>query len=418
MMMAKKFVPLLLGFLLCANSAYGMEPMTMAGVTAAIGAGLELLGQGVAQINSSANWATSKNFTPQQVQQVQAAIDYMKEKGFSQEANQAQTLLDNAKGNSWGSSTFVYREGKGKDMALTSGGPLNAMFNNGHITLYRNFFDVNKHDGIAIDTPGKRSRDQAQTLIHELEHLNTQANTTHIYIYSPFWDWEKGPIQKQVESLGGLGYTPEEIQTIRDTWAKGPYKGYVDLIDKALANLPKPAAPPPNTDASGPSEPAHEPNNATSGSGRPAPTTPSETPAAGNFPQPRATADQVSRAGSLGDQVQGGVPGANQQEGGRSGAPQGGYQGQSGRGSTGPQQPEQGPLLFPPPDPRSGRVRPTPPGVQLPPGGSATAGRRTPPGSPGGASCGPTTSCRCASGATGHIPCDRSMGRCHCGGGN
>jgi RHS repeat-associated protein len=32
-----------------------------------------------------------------------------------------------------------------------------------------------------------------------------------------------------------------------------------------------------------------------------------------------------------------------------------------------------------------------------------------------GATCGPATSCRCAGGAMGHIPCDKSKGACHCG---
>jgi hypothetical protein len=31
--------------------------------------------------------------------------------------------------------------------------------------------------------------------------------------------------------------------------------------------------------------------------------------------------------------------------------------------------------------------------------------------------CGPGTSCRCAGGGMGHIPCDKSKGACHCGGG-
>jgi hypothetical protein len=36
---------------------------------------------------------------------------------------------------------------------------------------------------------------------------------------------------------------------------------------------------------------------------------------------------------------------------------------------------------------------------------------------PGQGNCGPGTYCKCADGRTGHIPCDKSMGRCHCGGG-
>ena len=37
------------------------------------------------------------------------------------------------------------------------------------------------------------------------------------------------------------------------------------------------------------------------------------------------------------------------------------------------------------------------------------------PGKPQGATCGPATSCRCAGGGMGHIPCDKSKGACHCG---
>jgi hypothetical protein len=37
------------------------------------------------------------------------------------------------------------------------------------------------------------------------------------------------------------------------------------------------------------------------------------------------------------------------------------------------------------------------------------------PGKPMGPACGPATSCRCAGGGMGHIPCDKSKGACHCG---
>jgi hypothetical protein len=370
-----KATPLILGVLLYANAAYGMEPMTIVGVTAAIGAGLEALGQGVAQINSSANWATSQNLTTEQTKQVQDAINYLNQKGFKEEAKQAQTLLDNSR--SWTRSTLVYREGKGNDMALTSGGPVNAVFNNGHITLYRNFFDVAKHDGIAIDAPDKRTRDQAQVLLHELEHLNTQANTHHIYLISPTWDWEKGPITKQVESLGTLGYTPDEVRTIRGTWDKGPYKKYVNLIDKELPKLDPPKADeatPPATNDAGTTEPGpdtksdrprKQKSDATKSKG---PRTIDDEPTKTKAPPreksdsgdqsdvPGPTPDQIARASKLGDQAQGGIPGTSQPTGartGQSGQPQGGYQGgQEVPGAPGPQQPGQQPGFFPPYDPR------------------------------------------------------------------
>ena len=259
-MKALKMVPLVLGVLLNANTAYAVAPAVAAGVAAALAAGLEGISQATAQFNSSANWATSENLTAGQAKQVDEAINYLKEKGFAEQAQQAQTMLGNSK--SWFRSTFVYREGKSKDMALTSGGPVNAIFNNGHITLYRNFFDITKHDGVTIDTPDKRKRDQAQTLVHELEHLNTQANTQHIYLLNLFRDWEKDPIAKQVESLGALGYTPQEIKTIRGAWEKGDYKKYVKLIDKELAKPEPPKAEdetPPKTEEAKATEPPAEP---------------------------------------------------------------------------------------------------------------------------------------------------------------
>ncbi len=56
--------------------------------------------------------------------------------------------------------------------------------------------------------------------------------------------------------------------------------------------------------------------------------------------------------------------------------------------------------------------------------GGTGAGTTQPPAAPpatppttGGPSCGPVTHCTCAGGGKGHIPCDRSLGSCHCGGG-
>ncbi len=287
-MKALKMTVLVVGVLLYANAAYGMTPLAGAAVTAVIGTGLELISQAVVQINSTADWATGKNLTDAQVKQVQAAIDYLNKKGFVTQAQQAQTLLDNSKSNSWTSSTFVYREGGKLDMALTSGGPINALpfVNNGHITLYQNFFGVKNHDGIAIDSSDKRARDQAQTLVHELDHLNSQANREHIYLLNLLTDWERQPLQTQVESLKGLGYTPDEIQTIRDTWAKGPYKKYVSLIDKVLEKPDTPTTAettPPNTDEAKPIATSQEPKSTQSPktdettSGAPQPNTPQAT---------------------------------------------------------------------------------------------------------------------------------------------
>jgi hypothetical protein len=49
------------------------------------------------------------------------------------------------------------------------------------------------------------------------------------------------------------------------------------------------------------------------------------------------------------------------------------------------------------------------------PGPSDQAGGK--PAKPSGPACGPATSCRCANGGMGHIPCDKSKGACHCGAG-
>ena len=58
-----------------------------------------------------------------------------------------------------------------------------------------------------------------------------------------------------------------------------------------------------------------------------------------------------------------------------------------------------------------GGGKPTPGGGKPTPGG----GGKPPP--TGGGGCGPGTSCTCAGGGIGHIPCDTSKGSCHCGGG-
>jgi RHS repeat-associated protein len=63
--------------------------------------------------------------------------------------------------------------------------------------------------------------------------------------------------------------------------------------------------------------------------------------------------------------------------------------------------------------------KPAKPGKPMAPGtSSGTAGKPAgPPGKPMGPqpACGPATSCRCAGGGMGHIPCDKAKGACHCG---
>jgi RHS repeat-associated protein len=59
-------------------------------------------------------------------------------------------------------------------------------------------------------------------------------------------------------------------------------------------------------------------------------------------------------------------------------------------------------------------------GPKAPTGGGAGSGSKppmdqTPPTKPK-PTCGPATVCTCAGGATGHIPCDKAKGKCHCGG--
>jgi hypothetical protein len=530
-----KVVPLVLGFLLYANSACALTLPGAAAAAAATGAGLEAILQGVEQANSFLAWSRANNLTPEEVKQVQAAIDYMKEKGFVNEARQAQTMLNNTKSTGWSllGSTYVVREGGSSDMAETFGGPSNAVFNNGHTVLYRNFFNTSKHDGLVIDTPDKRIRDQALTLIHELEHKNTQSDVTDIHLINLLrgYDGEKGPLTKTAETLGPLGYTPDEVRTIRDAWATGPYKKYVNLIDKAN---PKPDPPkaddatPPTTDEPGPDATRDRPrkhrSDATKSKGPRSiddePTKTKEPPLDGsdlgdlsdipvdpNLRLPHPTPDQIARAGRLGDQSQGGIPGTNQPPGqatGQTGQPQGGYQsGPEVPGTGGPQQPS-GP--FPPYDPRydprGGGMNVPTSGSQYPRGGTASAqnppargGTQQPPASgaqcsqplcyqpgqqgcisgplpnqkgweaacyanmlsrcnageagatgatcvhkgadascavrarrvcaemsgnaPVGPACGPATQgkCTCPGGAKGHIPCDKSKGKCHCGAG-
>lgn len=91
------------------------------------------------------------------------------------------------------------------------------------------------------------------------------------------------------------------------------------------------------------------------------------------------------------------------------------------------------PVGHPPPDPRvpwqglvpprggvggghGGGGGPKPPSGGGKGGGSKPQTGKTRPSLPPGPTCGSGTFCRCASGKTGHIPCDKSKGPCHCGG--
>jgi len=187
----------------------------------------------------------SENLNEKQITEVQRAIDHLKENGFKEEAAQAQKMLDNSKSRVWRmlGSTFVYDKTPPKEdlLAVTYGGPVNGIFNNGHITLRSPFFD-SYHDGpIENLTDEQKVRLRAKTLIHELEHLNSQANVS---FRSRLADWirdtEYGPREKHLSSLNQLGYTKEEIQKIKDKYNEDPVLvKHVPVIDKELLK-PKP----------------------------------------------------------------------------------------------------------------------------------------------------------------------------------
>lgn len=69
-----------------------------------------------------------------------------------------------------------------------------------------------------------------------------------------------------------------------------------------------------------------------------------------------------------------------------------------------------------PPKPATGST-PATAGTQKPTTPVAGTQPPKPPAGGGGATCGPMTSCQCAGGGKGHIPCDKDKGPCHCGAG-
>ena len=190
------------------------------------------------QLEDWANWWSSSKLTPVQVAQVQKAVDYLQKRGFTAEAKQAQGMLN--------SSLLVYQKppkGSTEDdtLAVTYGGLKNALFNDGHITL-RGFFGAT-HDG-PIDnlTDDQRTRLQAKTLLHELEHLNTQSNAlSHPAVVDWVTDKELGPTAKHLGSLRQLGYDTNEITKIKDEYETNvkPQK----LIDILTKELTKPSQP-------------------------------------------------------------------------------------------------------------------------------------------------------------------------------
>jgi len=190
------------------------------------------------QLEDWANWWSSSKLTPDQVKQAQQAIDYLQRRGFTNEAKQAQGMLN--------SSLLVYQKppksGSEDDtLAVTYGGVKNSLFNDGHITL-RGFFGAT-HDGPMDNlTDEQRTRLQAKTLLHELEHLNTQSNA---FLHPAILDWltdkEAGPTAKHLGSLRQLGYSTNEIEKIKDAYETNlkPQK-FIDIITKELAKPPTP----------------------------------------------------------------------------------------------------------------------------------------------------------------------------------
>src|ERR1700730_1697932 len=123
------------GILACTSSVHAV---TLQGVALGVGGalvGVEVVGQGINQVNGFFAWANSSDLSTIQVKQVQNAINYLNDKGFVNEAEQAQTMLNNSR--HWFrkrlGSTITYKRIAESDAAETYGGPFNAVFNNATI---------------------------------------------------------------------------------------------------------------------------------------------------------------------------------------------------------------------------------------------------------------------------------------------
>ncbi|MFH0788506.1 MAG: hypothetical protein V2B13_12955 [Pseudomonadota bacterium] len=233
------FYFIILGVLFLYSEAFGIGPLPAVVAVGAVSEGTVQVGS---QASNSYSWVTSKDLNKDQIKQVQEAINYLKGKGFTQESAQLQTMLNNSQSWFWkrAGSTIVYKEPaimkNGKpdaSFAETHGGPVNAVFNNGYIKL-QNFFNVPNEDGIPIDSAEKKTRSQARILIHELEHLNTQANSQRIRIIDGLRDFERGPMAKDMGAMKKLGYTEEEMKIRQETYLGLPPKLKSKLEEKGF----------------------------------------------------------------------------------------------------------------------------------------------------------------------------------------
>jgi hypothetical protein len=233
-------VPLLL-VLMHSLPAYGLGVLETGVAVGIVAEGTVQAGQ---QMGSTYEWLmNTKHLTREQIEQTQKAIDYLRQKGFKSEADQAQKMLNNSKSAFWKrfGSSFVYKEPatlkdgtKDRTVAETHGGPVNAVLNTGYIKL-QGFFGATTDEGIPIKTDEDRARFQAKTLLHELEHLNTQANTHRVRIFDGARDFERDPMIKHLGNLRELGYTQEEIEKLKETYSNNPgYRRYVKHIEKEL----------------------------------------------------------------------------------------------------------------------------------------------------------------------------------------
>jgi hypothetical protein len=222
-----------------ARPARAITPGTLGICAGLIAVGLEGLGQVYMQTETWYQWRKSATLSATQKKEVEKAIAHLKKSGFAKEAAQAQQLLDQG--------LLVFRATKDRTLGQAHGGIVQGVAGNGFITLHPQFFNATNDLALTDITPEQRTRLQALTLIHEMTHLNEQVNRLGLALSRYTRDNEYDPFAAQTRAMPALGYTREEIQTIRDGIqnSKGGlrgYKPYVPLYDAVLERMAAEAA--------------------------------------------------------------------------------------------------------------------------------------------------------------------------------
>lgn len=205
-------------------------------------------------------FSSSAELTQAQRDKVLAAITYLNDKGLTVQAAQLKDMLDR--------KLLRYQASApgDKTSAITWGGYQNAYDNSGFIVLKDEFFNATNDGGVPIDSESDGDRFRAKTLVHELGHVNSQANVVQSNILNALWtfrsplnlrnqvkiDKERPAFETHVPLMPQLGYTPDEIQTMIDTIKNGKndvYKEFLPLFEDAKKTaqrnslLPQPGSP-------------------------------------------------------------------------------------------------------------------------------------------------------------------------------